>query len=53
MNALTQFAQDHPELEVMNVLQDAGIVSDNCITTEDVAEADVDRAVTYLKLEMA
>jgi hypothetical protein len=36
--------------EVMDRLQDAGIVSDNCVTVADVAEADQTKAVDWLKL---
>jgi len=36
--------------EVMNRLQDAGIVADNCVTVADVAEVDQTKAVEWLKL---
>jgi hypothetical protein len=37
------------ELQSMNLLQSAGIVSDNAVWFADVAEADVEKAVEYLK----
>jgi hypothetical protein len=36
--------------EVMNLLQDAAVISDNCVTVADVAEADQTKAVEWLKL---
>jgi hypothetical protein len=36
--------------EVMNRLQDAAVISDNCVTVSDVAEADQTKAVEWLKL---
>lgn len=38
-----------PTLEEMNALQgEAGIVSDNCVTWDDVAECDKERAREWL-----
>lgn len=34
----------------MNALQDAGIVSDNCVLACDVAEADCTAAIAFLAL---
>jgi hypothetical protein len=36
----------------MNRLQDAGIVSDNCVTVADVADGDQTAAVEWLKLNV-
>jgi len=36
--------------EVMNRLQDAAVISDNCVTVADVAEVDQTKAVEWLKL---
>ena len=33
------------ETEAMNLLQDHGVVSDNCVTAADVAEADTEKAI--------
>lgn len=35
----------------LNLLQSAGIISDLCVTSADVWEGDVARAVEYLKKE--
>ncbi len=48
MNALTQFQTANPHIHVMNVLQEAGACSDNAVTTEDVADSDIDGALAYL-----
>lgn len=34
----------------MNGLQDAGMVSDNCVTARDVAKSDEQRAILWLEL---
>jgi hypothetical protein len=38
------------EIESMNALQDAGIVSDNCVLACDVAESDCTQAIAFLAL---
>jgi len=50
MNALTTFISSIglDPIKAMNELQDAGIVSDNCVTTEDVGRPDVFRAMKWL-----
>lgn len=35
-------------IQTMNDLQNAGIVSDNCVTLADVAECDATRAMKWL-----
>jgi hypothetical protein len=40
------------ETKAMNVLQDRGIISDNCIDVKDVAEADCERAIAVLEKVM-
>lgn len=52
MTTLLNFIRAHrlKPSEVMNRLQDAGIVSDNCVTVADVAECDQNRAVEWLRL---
>lgn len=37
------------ETQAMNLLQDAGIISDNCVNIGDVAREDWERAEEYLK----
>lgn len=37
------------EAKAMDALQDAGIISDNCVWARDVAEADCPAAVEFLK----
>lgn len=39
----------HPTPDALARLQLAGVVSDNCLTVEDVAEADCERAVKFLE----
>jgi len=39
------------EIEAMNMLQDRGIISDLCVWIEDVANEDVDRAISFLTNE--
>lgn len=33
------------EVETMNLLQDNGIISDNCISLDDVAETDLNKII--------
>lgn len=51
MNPLESYLKTNnlDPMTTMNRLQDAGIVSDNCVTPRDVAEADCGRAVDYLR----
>lgn len=37
------------EVEVLNQLQNAGVISDNCVKAEDVPPVDADRAVKFLE----
>lgn len=37
------------ETDTMNKLQDQGIISDNCVNAEDVANVNCDRAVEWLE----
>jgi hypothetical protein len=52
MTTLLNFIRAHrlKPSEVMDRLQDAGIVSDNCVTVADVAEGDQTKAVDWLNL---
>jgi len=36
------------EIAAMNLLQDAGIVSDECVAIEDVANEDLERAIEFI-----
>lgn len=49
-NKLQSAAADMEKTEVqaMNELQDAGVISDNCVTFADIATADVDKAVDFI-----
>lgn len=51
MNGLEQWLFDEwvGEEEAMDSLQKNGIVSDNCVSAADVADADIDRAIEFLK----
>jgi hypothetical protein len=51
MNSLIDFVVKY-ELRAgqsMNILQEKGIISDNAIVLEDVAEADCKRAIEFLR----
>ena len=37
--------------EGLNLLQDRGVISDLCVTVEDVATQDAERAVRWLMVE--
>ena len=52
LNALTEYlrANSLSETDAMNQLQDEGIVSDNCVTAEDVAAKDCPAAVGFLEV---
>lgn len=34
--------------QALEMLQDAGVISDNCITIRDIAHADIPKAMAYL-----
>jgi hypothetical protein len=57
MNAFLDWLIDHQtrwtETDAMNVLQDAGIISDNCIDASDVPDCDCKAAVAYLGGKMS
>jgi len=36
------------EVEAMNRLQNNGVISDNCVTIDDIADADMDAVMKYL-----
>lgn len=36
-------------VEAMNRLQEHGVISDNCVSLEDVAKADYERAIYFLE----
>lgn len=54
MNALELYILQHKwsELEALNLLQDYGVISDNCVWARDVAEADWKSAMDVLLLLM-
>ena len=37
------------EVEGMNLLQDQGVISDNCVWAGNVATADIERAIDFIK----
>ena len=39
------------EIDAMNMLQNHGIISDNCIMLSDIANDDIERAAEFLSLE--
>lgn len=51
MNQLQNYIILHnlSELHTMNLLQDQGIISDNCIRAEDVADSDCPNAIAFLQ----
>lgn len=53
MNALEKFITltGTDPIAAMNLLQDQGVVSDNCIWPHDVADVDCDRAVKFLVMD--
>ena len=55
MNALSEYCKTFhlDPVKAMNLLQDYGLVSDNCVTVEDVAEVDCDLASRFCKLNSA
>lgn len=50
MTTLLNFIRAHrlKPSEVMDRLQDAAVISDNCVTVADVADADQTKAVEWL-----
>jgi len=52
MTTLLNFIHAHrlKPSEVMDRLQDAAVISDNCVTVADVAECDQNGAVQWLRL---
>lgn len=56
MNALEQWIEDHPEIfwtetTAMNELQENGIVADEAVSLQDVAETDCPMAVAFLEAQ--
>lgn len=49
MSSLETHLTLHPTPDALARLQLAGVVSDNCLTVEDVAEADCEMAIQFLK----
>lgn len=51
MNALELWmsTQFKTERAIMHELQEAGIISDNCVWARDVANGDAEKAVQWLK----
>lgn len=50
MNSLEKYLSGRglDEIQSMNALQDADIVSDNCVLAQDVAECDCTAAIAFL-----
>ncbi len=50
-NQLELFIETHglDEAEVMNLLQWKGIISDNCVLANEVAEENIPAAIAYVK----
>jgi hypothetical protein len=50
MNSLEKFVSQSEldPIQAMNDLQDAGIISDNCVSAQDVSNADCLRAIEFL-----
>ena len=42
-------AMDMTAVQAMNLLQNNGVVSDNCITHEDIADVDCPKAIEFLQ----
>jgi hypothetical protein len=54
VNLLEQFINDSGDwdaIPAMNLLQDQGVISDNCISLADVADADAPAAIAFLELK--
>ncbi|MES2367015.1 MAG: hypothetical protein V4563_14160 [Pseudomonadota bacterium] len=51
MNALEYYLMTSGmnDTAAMNKLQDAGVISDNCVHVSEVAYSDCEKAVAYLK----
>jgi len=41
------------ESHAMNMLQDGGIISDNCVHLSDIVAADIEMAYTFIALELS
>lgn len=54
MNALEEWLIDNcvEPVKAMDILQDAGVVSDLCVTPADVADTDVTRAILFLNVAL-
>lgn len=50
MNTLVKYIRKNllDPVKVMNLLMDSGLISDNCVTPEDVADVDCARAIEWL-----
>jgi hypothetical protein len=50
MNRLETFLDNRNlnQISAMNLLQDQGVISDNCINASDVCDSDCDKAVDFL-----
>jgi len=48
MTPLAQFLSHHCDLPCLDLLQGAGIISDLCVSPEDIAQADQPRTVAWL-----
>lgn len=47
---LNEFAlMELSEVEGLNVLTEAGVISDNAVTVDDIALADLERATEFMK----
>lgn len=55
MNDLSEYCRTFHlcPVKCMNLLQEYGIVSDNCVAVDDVAPCDTDLAKRFLKLNSA
>jgi hypothetical protein len=54
-NALEYYIAQHElsESDCMNQLQDAGVISDNCVLANDVCYLDCNNAIAFLKEQHA
>lgn len=53
MSALTQFLEDgfYDLTEAMNELQESRLISDLCVSPEDVADEDAERAINHFMMK--
>lgn len=51
MNALQNYLGENnvDETKAMNILQEHGIISDNCVTAADVPDCDAEDAIDFLQ----